>query len=49
MITGWDAHTLQHQFYHGLPAHIKDEVSHVGKPATLPTLQTLALSIDNCY
>ena len=26
-ITGWDNHALRHQFYRGLPGHIKDEVS----------------------
>jgi hypothetical protein len=31
------------------PARIKDEVSRVGKPNTLPDLRTLALSIDNRY
>ena len=24
-ITGWDGHTLRHQFYRGLPSRIKDE------------------------
>ena len=33
-ITGWDNHALRHQFYRGLPARIKDEVSQVGKPIT---------------
>jgi len=37
-ITGWDNHALRHQFYCGLPARIKDEVSRVGKPITLPAL-----------
>src|SRR6202790_1990837 len=48
-ITGWDNRALRHQFYHGLPARIKDEVSRVGKPATLPELRTLAQSIDGRY
>ena len=48
-ITGWDNRALRHQFYHGLPARIKDEVSRVGKPITLPELQALAQSIDGCY
>ena len=48
-LTGWDNRALRHQFYCGLPARIKDEVSHVGKPNTLPELRTLALSIDNRY
>ena len=48
-LTGWDNRALRHQFYRGLPARIKDEVSRVGKPDTLPELRTLALSIDNRY
>src|ERR1700683_5179631 len=48
-ITGWDNRALRHQFYRGLPARIKDEVSRVGKPATLPELCTLAQSIDGRY
>src|ERR1700676_2162779 len=48
-ITGWDNRALRHQFYHGLPACIKDEVSRVGKPATLPKLRALAQSIDGRY
>jgi len=43
-LTGWDNRALRHQFYRGLPARIKDEVSRVGKPDTLPALRTLALS-----
>jgi hypothetical protein len=37
-ITKWDNRALRHQFYRGLPARIKDEVSRVGKPNTLPEL-----------
>ena len=48
-ITGWDSRALRHQFYRGLPARIKDEVSQVGKPATLPALRTLAQQIDGRY
>ena len=48
-ITGWDNCTLQHQFYCGLPGCIKDEVSQVEKPATLPELQTLAQQINGRY
>jgi Retrotransposon gag protein len=48
-ITGWDERALRHQFYRGLPARIKDEVSRVGKPATLPALRILALQIDGRY
>ena len=48
-ITGWDNCALRHQFYHGLPARIKDEVSQVGKPITLPELRALAQSIEGRY
>ena len=48
-ITGWDNCALRHQFYHGLPGHIKDEVSWVGKPATLLELWTLAQQINGRY
>ena len=48
-ITGWDNRALRHQFYRGLPAHIKDEASRVGKPITLPELRALAQSIDGRY
>src|SRR6202040_3823637 len=48
-ITGWDGHALQHQFYHGLPSRIKDELARIGKPATLPALKALAQSIDGWY
>ena len=48
-MTGWDNRALPHQFYRGLPTCIKDEVSWVGKPATLPQLRTLAQSIDGRY
>ena len=48
-ITRWDNCVFRHQFYCGLPACIKDEVSWVGKPITLPKLQALAQSIDGRY
>jgi len=48
-ITGWDNRALRHQFYRGLPSRIKDEVSRVGKPITLPALRALAQSIDGRY
>jgi hypothetical protein len=34
-IRGWGDGALHCQFYNGLPAHIKDEISRMGKPATL--------------
>jgi len=48
-VTGWDNRALRHQFYRGLPARIKDEVSRVGKPARLSELRILAQSIDGRY
>ena len=46
---GWDNRALQHQFYCRLPGCINDEVSRVGKPATLLELQTLSQQIDSHY
>ena len=40
---------LWHHFYNGLSDHIKDEVSHVGKPPILSELCLLAQSIDARY
>ena len=40
---------LRHHFYNGLPDHIKDEVSCVGKPPTLSELHSLAQLIDVHY
>src|SRR3984957_346949 len=48
-ITGWDGCGLRHQFYRGLPFRIKDELARIGKPATLPTPEALAQSIDGRY
>src|SRR6202035_1484025 len=45
----WGDAPLRHQFYRGLPARIKDEITHVRKPDTLPELKTLAQSIDARY
>ncbi|KAG6327975.1 hypothetical protein ID866_11114 [Astraeus odoratus] len=41
--------TLCHQFYSGLPDHIKDKIWHVGKPCNLDDLHYLAQEIDMCY
>jgi Retrotransposon gag protein len=49
-LTGWDNRALRHQFYHGLLACIKDEVSCVGKPNTLPGGNSVQISdgyVDN--
>jgi len=48
-VRGWGDGALHHQFYNGLPAHIKDKISHMGKPATLLEFKTLAQTIDACY
>jgi hypothetical protein len=45
----WGDGALRRQFYNGLPAHIKDEISCMGKPATLSEFKTLAQTIDACY
>ncbi|KAG6328985.1 hypothetical protein ID866_10103 [Astraeus odoratus] len=41
--------TLHHQFYSGLPDHIKDEICHIGKPCNLDNLCYLAQEIVTCY
>ncbi|KAG6327595.1 hypothetical protein ID866_11494 [Astraeus odoratus] len=40
---------LHHQFYSGLPNHIKDKICHVGKPHNLDDLHYLAQEIDTHY
>jgi hypothetical protein len=45
----WGDGALHRQFYDGLPAHIKDEISRMGKPTTLSEFKTLAQTIDACY
>jgi len=48
-VRGWGDGALRHQFYNRLPARIKDEISRMGKPATLSEFKTLAQTIDACY
>jgi hypothetical protein len=48
-VCGWGDGALHCQFYNGLPAHIKDEISRMGKPTTLSEFKTLAQTIDACY
>jgi len=48
-VRGWGDGALCRQFYNGLPAHIKDEISCMGKPATLSEFKTLAQTIDARY
>jgi len=45
----WGDGALHRQFYNRLPARIKDEISHMGKPTTLLEFKTLAQTIDACY
>jgi hypothetical protein len=45
----WGDSALRFQFYKGLPARIKDEISHIGKPTSLERLKRLSLSIDARY
>jgi len=48
-VRGWGDGALCRQFYNGLPARIKDEISRMGKPATLSEFKTLAQTIDARY
>jgi len=48
-VRGWGDGALRRQFYNGLPARIKDEVSRAGKPATLLELKSLSQVIDSRY
>jgi hypothetical protein len=48
-IRGYREGALQHHFYNGLPDHIKDEISCVGKPSTLSDLRQLIQAIDTRY
>jgi len=48
-VCGWGDGALCRQFYNGLPARIKDEISRMGKPATLSEFKTLAQTIDARY
>ncbi|KAG6326105.1 hypothetical protein ID866_12984, partial [Astraeus odoratus] len=48
-VRGYGNGTLCHQFYSGLPDHIKDEICHIGKPCNLDNLCYLAQEINACY
>ncbi|KAG6327620.1 hypothetical protein ID866_11469 [Astraeus odoratus] len=48
-VRGYGNGALCHQFYSGLPNHIKDEIFHVGKPHNLDDLHYLAQEINTCY
>jgi hypothetical protein len=45
----WGSEALRHVFYRGLPDRIKDQISQVGKPATLVRMKELAQTIDARY
>ena len=47
--TGWNETALSHQYYKGLPDRLKDEISHIGKPAGLRSLQDLVATLDQRY
>ena len=47
--TSLGLHALWHHFHDGLPDHIKDKISQVGKSTTLYKLHTLVQAIDACY
>jgi hypothetical protein len=48
-VRGYGDGALRRQFYTGLPARIKDEISRVGKPNTLSELRLLVQTIDARY
>ncbi|KAG6327209.1 hypothetical protein ID866_11880 [Astraeus odoratus] len=48
-VRGYGNGTLCHQFYSGLPNHIKDEICCVGKPCNLDDLHYLAQEINMHY
>ena len=48
-VRGYGDGALRHIFYSGLPDHIKDEISHIGKPCTLNGFCTLMQTIDARY
>src|SRR6185369_4689924 len=47
--TSWDKSALRHQYYAGLPDHIKDILVLQSKPKSLVELKTAAHSIDTRY
>ncbi|KAG6327495.1 hypothetical protein ID866_11594 [Astraeus odoratus] len=48
-VRGYGDGALCHQFYSGLPDHIKDKICHIGKPHNLDDLRYLAQEIDMHY
>jgi hypothetical protein len=47
--TGWNDTALTRQYYKALPDRLKDEISRIGKPADLRTLQDLVSTLDQRY
>ncbi|ESK81118.1 retrotransposon-derived protein peg10-like [Moniliophthora roreri MCA 2997] len=45
----WGENAFSYQYYRGLPDHIKDEMSRVGRPDSFHVLRDLARSIDDWY
>ena len=45
----WGDSALQHQLCKGLPNQIKDEISWIRKPSTLPGMHQLIQQINVCY
>ena len=48
-VHGYGNGALRHIFYSSLPDHIKDEISHIGKPCTLDGYHTLVQTINARY
>jgi len=48
-VHGYGDGALRHIFYSGLPDHIKDKISRIGKPRTLDGYRTLTQTIDARY
>ena len=48
-VHGYGEGALCNYFYNGLPDHIKDNMSCIGKPATLSGMCNLVQTIDACY
>ena len=47
--TGWNDTALTRQYYKALPDRLKDEISRIGKPADLRSLQDLVATLDQRY
>jgi len=47
--TGWNEQALTRQFYKNLLDQLKDEITRIGKPTALKTLQDLVATLDQRY